>query len=83
MTSRYPVFVTETSFCYQGEHYVDADGSFRDGILKYLDKKQISWCAWVFDPDWSPHLIDSYDYVPSKPGSFFRDAMSREPKAVE
>ena len=83
MTSRYPVFVTETSFCYQGEHYVDADGSFRDGILKYLDKKQISWCAWVFDPDWSPQLIDSYDYVPSKPGSFFRDAMSREPKAVE
>lgn len=83
MTSRYPVFVTETSFCYQGEHYVDADGSFRDGILKYLDKKQISWCAWVFDPDWSPPLIDSYDYAPSKPGSFFRDAMSREPKAVE
>ena len=51
------------------------DGSFRDGILKYLDKKEISWCAWIFDPDWSPALIKSYRYEPTSSGAFFRDAM--------
>ena len=56
------------------EYMID-DGSFRKAILKYLDKKEISWCAWVFDPDWSPALIKSYDYEPTHPGAFFKKAM--------
>ena len=76
LASRYPVFVTETGFSLKGEkQYMVDDGSFRDGILKYLDKKEISWCAWIFDPDWSPALIKSYRYEPTSSGAFFRDAM--------
>lgn len=79
--SRYPVFVTEMGFYQSGEyeHYVD-DGSFRNGILKYLDKKQISWCAWIFDRDWSPALIEGYNYEPTESGKFFKKAMSGAPK---
>ena len=76
LASRYPIFVTEMGFYQSGEveHFVD-DGSFRDAILKYLDQKQISWCAWIFDPDWSPPLIKSYRYEPSPSGAFFKKAM--------
>ncbi len=83
LAERFPIFVTEMGFYHQGEyqHFVDADGSFRDGILKYLDQKKISWCAWCFDPDWSPTLIDGYDYAPTKPGMFFRNALLNATKA--
>ena len=77
LANRFPVFVTETGFYPKGEfeNYVDRDGTFRNAILKYLDRKEISWCAWVFDPDWTPPLIDSYDYTPTVSGNFFRNAM--------
>ena len=77
LADRFPIFVTEMGFYQQGahEHFVDADGSFGDKILKYLEQKQISWCAWIFDPDWSPTLIESYEYAPSKQGKFFKNAL--------
>jgi len=79
LAGSYPVFVTETGFSAKGEkNYMIDDGSFRNGILKYLDKKKISWCAWVFDPDWSPALIKNYEYQPTQSGAFFRDAMRRD-----
>ena len=76
LTSRYPVIATEMGYSLKSEYenLVD-DGTYRNAILKYLDKKKISWCAWVFDPDWSPALIKSYEYQPTHPGAFFRDAM--------
>ncbi len=76
LTNRYPVFVTEMGYYLEGDeaHFID-DGTFRNTILKYLDKKNISWCAWIFDPDWSPSLIKSYQYEPSDSGIFFRNAM--------
>lgn len=76
LADRYPIFVTEMGYYLEGkhEHFID-DGTFRNAILKYLDQKKISWCAWVFDPNWSPSLIKSYQYEPSHSGAFFRDAM--------
>ena len=79
LADRFPVIVSEMGFYLKGEfeHFVD-DGSFRDAILKYLDEKQISWCCWIFDPDWSPSLIESYRYQPTVSGKFFRDAMQSQ-----
>ena len=76
LAGRYPIFVTEMGYYLEGsqEHFID-DGTFRTAILKYFDKKKISWCAWVFDPDWSPALIKSYQYEPSHSGRFFSNAM--------
>lgn len=76
LASRYPVIATEMGYSLGGEYeYMIDDGTYRRAILKYLDKKKISWCAWVFDPDWSPALIKSYGYEPSHSGAFFKDAM--------
>ena len=58
----------------KNKHMFD-DGAFRNALLPYLEKKKISWCAWIFDPDWTPALIKNYDYQPTHPGAFFRDAM--------
>ena len=76
LADRYPIFVTETGYYPEGdeEHFVD-DGTFRNGLLNYLDKKKISWCVWVFDPNWSPSLIKNYKYEPTHSGAFFRNAM--------
>jgi peroxiredoxin len=76
LAGRYPIFVTETGYYLEGnqEHFID-EGTFRNAILKYLDGKKISWCAWVFDPDWSPSLIKSYQYEPTHSGTFFKGAM--------
>lgn len=76
LASRHPIFATEMGYSIEGEFKnMNDDGTFRNAILKYLDSKKISWCVWVFDPDWSPALIKSYAYDPSHPGAFFRDAM--------
>ena len=76
VTSHYPVIATEMGYSTDRklENMLD-DGTYRNAILNYLGKKKISWCVWVFDPDWSPALIKSYGYQPTHPGVFFRDAM--------
>jgi len=35
----------------------------------------ISWIAWVFDPVWSPQLIESWDFTPTPQGQFFRQKL--------
>ena len=51
------------------------DGSYGPMIAEYMDKKGISWIAWCFNPDWSPVLIEDWDFTPSEQGRFFRDLM--------
>ncbi len=76
LASRYPVFATEMGYALVGQYdYMIDDGSYRNAVLKYFKAKDISWCAWIFDPDWSPGLIKGYQYEPSHSGAFFRDAM--------
>jgi len=76
LADRFPVIASEMGFYTKGDFdYLVDDGSYRKAILKYLDKKKISWCAWVFDPDWSPPLIKSYNYQPTHSGTFFKEAM--------
>ena len=76
LASHYPVIATEMGYSLdaKNKHMFD-DGAFRNALLPYLEKKKISWCAWIFDPDWTPALIKNYDYQPTHPGAFFRDAM--------
>jgi len=46
------------------------------------DHPQFRHCGGQdFDHDWSPPLIESYDYKPTESGQFFKNAMSRgQPK---
>ena len=79
VTDRHPLIVTEMGYCLQGDYdYMIDNGSFRHTMMSYLDKKNISWCAWIFDPDWAPALIDSYSYRPTHSGKFFKNAMLKK-----
>ena len=79
LASRYPVFATEIGFLLKGNYvFQDQDRTYQRAILKYFDKKGISWCAWTFDPDWSPALIKSYKYGPTDSGRYFKNAMRRK-----
>ena len=77
LADRYPIVATEMGYILDGDfEYMIDDGTFRHAILKFLKRKKISWCVWVFDPDWSPSLVKSYQYEPTHCGQFFKKAMS-------
>jgi endoglucanase len=72
----YPVFVTEFGFMSEdgpGAHIpVIGDETYGEAIISYFNKKGISWTAWVFDPVWSPQLINNWDFDPAPQGKFFK-----------
>ena len=75
----YPVFATEFGYMREyerGAHVpVIGDEEYGEKIINYFREKGISWVAWVFDPSWSPQLIQDWDYTPTRSGEFFRNAM--------
>jgi hypothetical protein len=78
----YPMILTEIGWVAEdgyGAHIpVINDGSYGPMIAEYMEMKGISWTAWVFDPQWSPVLINDWDFTPSEQGEFFRDLMRVE-----
>lgn len=71
----YPVIATEIGF-WPGTDKNPESAGYGPEIVKYLERRGISWVAWVFDPEWEPTLFTSWDtYAPTEPGKFFSDAM--------
>ena len=55
---------------------IDFDGDhYGNQIISYLERKGISWCIWVFDPDWGGGKIKSWTYEPTEGLKFFSEAM--------
>lgn len=79
LAARFPVIATELGYQLagtKGAHIpVIDDGSYGPRITNYMEKKGISWVAWVFDPDWAPQLIEDWSYRPTLQGRHFREAM--------
>ena len=75
LADRYPILASELGYYFEGEHHLIEDGTYREAIMKYFDEKGISWCAWVFDPNWHPQMLKNWDYEPTHQGAFFRDVM--------
>ena len=77
----YPVFATEFGFMSAGDRGahvpVIGDETYGEAIVAYFDRKGISWTAWVFDPVWSPQLIENWDFEPTRQGRFFREKMKQ------
>ena len=75
--AKYPIIATEFGFSttgWRGEKIDTQD--YGNRIVKFLESKGISWLAWVFDPDWSPQLLKSWDtYELTDSGKFFKEAM--------
>lgn len=75
---RFPILCTELGYYFEGEAHLIEDGTYREAIMDYFEKKGISWCAWVFDPKWVPQLISNYKYEPTHSGEFFRSQMRED-----
>ena len=73
--SRYPVVATEFGFTL-GDEGTAANGEYGKAIIHYLEGKGISWVCWVFDPEWGPRMLQSWDtYKLTESGEFFRQAL--------
>ena len=79
MAERYPVMATEFGFMSAdgpGAHIpVIADESYGQAIVGFFEQRGISWIAWAFDPDWSPQLIQDWEFTPTMQGRFFRQKL--------
>jgi endoglucanase len=76
----YPVIVTEFGFRLAKGDTID-EGHYGNIIISYLEEKGISWIAWVFDPDWHPHIFSSWEtYELSGCGKFFKEQLKRNSK---
>jgi len=79
IAAKYPLFATEIGYMRDGlpgAHIpVINDGSYGPQITDYLAKKGASWVAWCFHPDWSPQLIQNFDFAPTESGAHFRKVM--------
>jgi hypothetical protein len=77
---KYPVIATEFGFELQPGQSID-DNHYGNRIIKYLEGKGISWVCWVFDPEWGPRMLNSWDtYELTKSGEFFKKALHAELK---
>lgn len=72
----YPVICTEMGFCLENElgaHIpVISTEVYAEHITQYFEKKGISFTVWCFDKDWSPTLIEDWDFTPTTQGRFFK-----------
>jgi endoglucanase len=69
--------VTEFGFRLKEGEIADED-HYGNIIINYLEEKGISWVAWVFDPDWHPHIFSSWDtYELTGCGEFFKNQMQK------
>jgi aryl-phospho-beta-D-glucosidase BglC (GH1 family) len=75
----YPVILTEIGFCEEGEpgaHIpVIDDGSYVRAITDFTQSRGISYVVWVFDPNWSPMMIEDWNFTPTKAGKVWKDVM--------
>ena len=73
--NRYPVVATEFGFSFGTREWED-NGDYGKEIISYLEERGISWVCWVFDPEWHPMLIESWDtFKLTKSGEFFKQAL--------
>jgi hypothetical protein len=80
-SDKYPVVVTEFGFGLRPGETID-DNHYANRIVNYLENKGISWVCWVFDPEWGPNMLKSWDtYELTASGEFFRKAMHHQLKS--
>jgi len=73
---KYPVVATE--FGLFTDPGAAGEEDYGNRIIKYLEGRGISWMCWVFDPQWGPQLLKSWNYDLTAKGEFFKKAMHGE-----
>lgn len=73
--AQYPVIATEFGFSF-GRGQLAQTEEYGKAIVKYLEDRGIGWVCWVFDPDWGPPMLKSWDGFPlTGSGEFFQRAL--------
>ena len=71
---KYPIIATEF-----GLHTDPSSPDYQDygnRIIGYLEGRGISWLCWVYDPEWWPQLLQSWNYELTEGGEFFSKALN-------
>lgn len=77
--ARYPVIATEIGFEIKPGDPADGAEHYGTRITQYLESRGISWVAWVYDPEWWPALLKSWDNFPlTGTGEFFKKALNKK-----
>jgi endoglucanase len=72
---QYPIVASEIGFWLNPTQMADPN-HYGYQITKYLEGRGISWVAWVFDPEWGPSMLKSWNgYELTDMGKFFKQAM--------
>jgi aryl-phospho-beta-D-glucosidase BglC (GH1 family) len=75
----YPLIATELGWVnadgYGAHIPVINDGSYGPHIIEFMEQRNISWTAWVFDPNWSPTMISDWEFTPTQQGAFFKKVL--------
>ena len=80
---QFPIIATEIGFT-NGRGGMADNGAYGKAIVGYLEGRGISWVAWVFDPEWTPSMINSWNtYALTESGEFFKGAMQAKPHGSE
>ncbi len=75
--SQYPLFATEWGFWLRPGEKI-SEGHYGRRIVKFLEERGISWAAWVFDPEWSPRMLESWEEYRLTPyGQFIGQILRR------
>jgi aryl-phospho-beta-D-glucosidase BglC (GH1 family) len=82
VSKEHPLVCTELGWVrpdgYGAHVPVKNDGSYGPQIIEFMESRGISWIAWVFDPQWSPTLINNWRFEPSEQGVFFKRVMQEK-----
>ena len=72
---QYPVMATEFGFDLERIEKSENKG-YGEAIIRYLEERGISWVGWIFDPDWHPKMLKSWEsYELTGSGKFFKKAL--------
>jgi endoglucanase len=87
VAEKFPMICTEFGFMSAdgpGAHNpVIGDETYGEAIIKFMEERGISWTPWVFDPVWSPQLIEDRNFTPTRQGRFFREKMQQLNRGVD
>ncbi|HNQ38808.1 MAG TPA: glycoside hydrolase family 5 protein, partial [Prolixibacteraceae bacterium] len=76
--AQYPIVATEFGFGVRPGQSIGEE-HYGNKIIGYLEGKGISWVCWVFDPEWGPQMLKSWENYPlTESGEFFKKAMHGE-----
>lgn len=72
--SSYPILATEIGFDLRPGDTIGPN-HYGYQVTKYLEGRGIGWVGWVFDPEWGPPMLKSWNYELTPAGEFFKQAM--------